>query len=242
MRAALLALIVLPCMLAAISCLAPKPPPPTSDLSITIPWPGQEVSHYVLLDQKSLKQTGDGTLSITKVDGEYEMRQQFVAVDNKGTDSSTVDVDAQTLKPISFHRKLQIPNQTQEVRGDYDYINGVVNIIQVSDGNDRPIPMRLPTNYYDNDTAVFLWRTIPFAEGYTTAYRTVLTGSASQAVVQIIVGPKEQVTVPTGTFQAWKVEIRSSGVKQFAWFADTPQRPMVQYNNSIQLFQLTALP
>jgi hypothetical protein len=195
-----------------------------------------------LLDQKSKKRIGEGTWSVAKEDGQYELRQDFVADNDKGTDSSTVDVDAENLKPISFHRRQDLPNQTQEVKGDYDYIKGVVNIIQVEDNKNRPVPMRLPDNYYDNDTAVFLWRTIPFAEGYTIAYRTVLTGSASQAVVQLIVDGKEQVTVPAGTFDAWKLEIRSSGVKQFVWITDTPQHFIVQYNNSIQLFQLTALP
>jgi hypothetical protein len=240
---AVLALLLMPALLVGISCLSPKPPPPTSDLAITVPWPDQEQSHYVLLDRKSNEQMGEGTLSVTKQDGQYEMRQTFVGSEkHPGTDISTVDVDAETLKPISFHRKQDLPNQTQEVKGDYDYIKGIANITEVTGGKDRPVPLRLPNNYYDNDTAVFLWRTIPFVEGYTTAYRTVLTGSASQAVVQLKVLGKEEVTVPAGTYQAWKLEIRSSGVKQFAWFADTPQRPLVQYNNSFQLFQLTGQP
>ncbi len=238
---AVFALLLIPALLAGISCLSPKPPPPTADLTITVPWPDQEQSHYVLLDRKSKKQIGEGMLTVTKQEGQYEMRQQFVGQEDS-SDSSTVDVDTETLKPISFHRRLDLPNQTQEVKGDYDYVKGTANITEVTGGKDRPVPLRLGANYYDNDTSLFLWRTIPFAEGYTIAYRTVLTGSRTQAIVQLEVLGKEEVTVPAGTFQAWKLEIRSSGVKQFAWFADTPQRPLVQYNNSIQLFQLTGQP
>ena len=241
-RSALVAALLLPALLAGLACgLQPDKPPPTADLAITIPWPDQEQAHYQLLDRKSKKEMGEGTLSVTKQGDQYELSQSFQGAEGS-SDESTVTVDAQTLKPLSFHRKLVLPNQTEEVEGDYDAALGVVNITEVKGEEDRPVPLRLAKNYYDNDTSLFLWRAIPFAEGYTAAYYTVLTGSRAQAVVEIEVTGKEEVTVPAGTFQAWKMEIRSSGVKQFAWFADTPQRPLLQYNNSFQLFQLTALP
>jgi hypothetical protein len=245
MRAAVLAALLLPALLFGIACLQPSKPPPTADLAITIPWPDQEQAQYAVFDRKHTdKVLGQQTLTVSRQGDRYELAQHYEGKDlegNEGTDDSTVFVNAQTLKPVSFQRKLVLKNQTQEVKGDYDAVKGIANITEVTGGKDRPVPLRLGSNYYDNDTALFLWRTIPFAVGYTAAYRTVLTGNSSQAIVQIEVTGKEEVTVPAGTFQAWKLEIRSSGVKQFAWFADTPEHPMVQYNNSIQLFQLTAL-
>jgi hypothetical protein len=242
MRTAILAALLLPALLFGIACgLHPAKAPPTADLAITVPWPAQEQAQYVLLDSKGQKEVGRGTLSVSKQGDQYELGQHFAGTDNS-SDESSVFVDAKTLKPVSFHRKLALKNQTQEVKGDYDATKAIANITEVTGGKDRPVPLRLGSNYYDNDTSLFLWRTIPFAQGYTAAYRTVLTGNRSQAIVQIEVTGKEEVTVPAGTFQAWKLEIRSSGVKQFAWFADTPQHPLVQYDNSIQRFQLTALP
>ena len=241
-RSALLAALLLPALLAGLACgLQPEKAPPTADLAITIPWPDQEQAHYLLLDRKSKEEMGEGTLSVRKQGDQYELTQTFENAEGS-SDESTVVADAETLKPLSFHRKLALPNQTEEVKGDYDAVQGVVNITEVKGEEDRPVPLRLGKNYYDNDTSLFLWRTIPFAQGYTAAYFTVLTGSATQAIVEIEITGKEEVTVPAGTFQTWKMEVRSSGVKQFAWFADTPQHPLVQYNNSIQLFQLTALP
>jgi hypothetical protein len=241
MRAAVLAALLLPALLFGIACLQAAKPPPTADLAVTVPWHDQEQTQYVLLDRKGTKEIGQGTLSVSKQGDQYELGQHFENSSGE-TDDSSVFVNAQTLKPLSFHRKQALKNQTQEVKGDYDAVTGIVNITEVTGDKDRPVPLRLGSNYYDNDTALFLWRTIPFAAGYTAAYRTVLTGNRSQAIVQIEVTGKEEVTVPAGTFQAWKLEIRSSGVKQFAWFADTPEHPLVQYNNSIQLFQLKALP
>jgi hypothetical protein len=240
MRAAVFAALLLPALLFGIACLAPAKTPPTADLAITVPWPDQEQAQYVLLDRKSNKELGQGTLSVSRQGDQYELGQLF---DNSSgeTDDSSVFVNAQTLKPVSFHRKQALKNQTQEVKGDYDAAKGVANITEVTGGKDRPVPLRLGSNYYDNDTSLFLWRAVPFAMGYTAAYLTVLTGNTSQAIVQIEVTGKEEVTVPAGTFQTWKMEIRSAGEKQFAWIADTPDHRLVQYENSIYTFKLTAL-
>jgi hypothetical protein len=242
MRHAFLLALLLPALIASLACgLQPERPPPTADLPITIPWADQEQARYQLLDRKSEEEMGTGTLSVARQGDTYELSQSFQGTDGS-SDESTVTVDAQTLKPLSFHRTLMLKNQTEEVEGDYDAAKGVANITEVSGDEDRPVPLRLGDHYYDNDTLLFLWRTIPFAEGYTAAFRTVLTGNATQKIVEIEIIGKEQITVPAGTFQAWKMESRSSGVKQFAWFADTPQHPLLQYNNSIQLLQLMALP
>jgi hypothetical protein len=243
MRAALLAVVTLSALLGGAACLSPDKPPPTSDLPITtIPWPTHEELPYNLLDRKSGDLKGSGTLSATlRGEGEYELQQSFTG-DNATSDDLSVTVDSFTLKPLTFHRKQVLENQTSEVKGDYDAAAGVVNIIEIEDGNERPVPLRLGEHYYDNDTALFLWRTIPFAEAYTIAYRTVLTGSRTQVVLELKVLGKEQVTVPAGTLDAWKLQIRGGGVKQFAWFTDTPQHYMVQYMNPIYTFELTALP
>lgn len=245
MRATFLGALLLPALLLSIACgLRPANAPPTADLAVTIPWPDQEQALYNVLDNNHKdKVLGHQTLSVSRQDSRYELAQHYEGKNpqgQQGTDDSSVFVDAQTLKPVSFHRKLVLKNQTLEVKGEYDATTGVVNITQVTGGKDRPVPLRLSKNYYDNDTSLFLWRALPFAQGYTAAYWTVLTGSHSEAIVQITI-TEEQITVPAGTFQTWKLEVRSAGVKQFAWFADTPRHPLVQYNNSIQLFQLTAL-
>ena len=52
---------------------------------------------------------------------------------------------------------------------------------------------------------------------------------------------KETVEVPAGTFQAWRLEIRSSGGKQKAWYADTETRPLVRYDNGDLVFELVSI-
>jgi hypothetical protein len=47
--------------------------------------------------------------------------------------------------------------------------------------------------------------------------------------------------VPAGTFEAWRLEIRSEDGSQEAWYADTATRPLVRYDNGSLMFELLSL-
>ena len=52
---------------------------------------------------------------------------------------------------------------------------------------------------------------------------------------------KEEVEVPAGTFQAWRLEIRSGGRTQKAWYADDGPRTLVRYDNGDLVFELESI-
>jgi hypothetical protein len=61
--------------------------------------------------------------------------------------------------------------------------------------------------------------------------------------VTLTVTGRERVSVPAGSFEAWRLEVRAGGVRQVAWFADTPSRTLLKYDNSRGLFfELERLP
>ena len=63
---------------------------------------------------------------------------------------------------------------------------------------------------------------LPLAENYTTAFRVLEIGGLKPAATQATVTAIEEVTVPAGTFKAFKVEIRAlegTGGDQIAWIA-----------------------
>ena len=208
----------------------------TEDIVSEIPWPDRERAEYVLLDGG--EEVGRGTLSVTRRGGEFELRLSFSGQGE--TDETVVIVDATTLKPRSVRREISSEDKT--TAGEYDPVEEVVEFKEVDeDGNERVVPQRLEEHYYDNESSLFLWRTVPFEEGYAAKYYTVLVNQGTQRVVALEVVGKEEVTVPAGTYDTWRVEMRSQGTTQIAWYADTPERPLVQYNNSRRLFQLTAI-
>ena len=237
MRSVLLLTALLPLLLIAAVCSTPEPK--TQDIVTTVPWPDQERSQYVLFDNAGKSERGQGTLTVTRKGSQYQLTQHFEGAGN--ADDSTVYVDASTLKPLSVHRVIS-GNDQQTVDAAYDATAGVVTVTENSSGKDRTVPYRLKDNYYDNDSSLFLWRTIDFREGYQVSYRSVVTNYGSQQVVSLHVTGKQQVTVPAGTFDAWRVVINTSDRTQTAWFGDTPERPLVQYDNDFNsIFKLSSL-
>jgi hypothetical protein len=213
----------------------------TEDIVSTIPWPDQERADYVIVDSEKGEELLRGTLSVTRQQDRFELRLRFEDEGENRSDESAILVDAATLKPISVRREVRT-EEVRTVQGDYDSEKGIVEITEtVDEGEGRSVPLRLKDHYYDNESSLFLWRTIPFEQGYEASYHAVLANRNAQHVVAVEVVGREEVSVPAGTFQAWRVEIRTQGKRQTAWYADTPERILVQYDNSLgQLFQLTA--
>lgn len=235
MRSALLTATLLTTLLLAGAC-AQAEPLVLEDIVSTIPWPDEERAEYILLDRDSGDEEGSGVLSVTRKDGQFELRLRF---ENEGdSDESVVLVDAVTLKPASVRRELRREDEVTVVTGDYDPGEGIVQIVETVDGNEIEIPLRLEEPYYNNDESLFLWRTILFEEGYKASYNAVLVNRGALTLIRVEVVGKEEVTVPAGTFQTWRVEIRNGDRRQIAWYADTAEHLLVQYDNTIQIFQL----
>ena len=172
---------------------------------------------------------------------------------NGNSDTTTVIVDAQFLKPISSVREIDNDNPDDEDRIEVQYTDEPVDpsrppgfpvaAVITTDGGDKQSGLTLEDHSYDNDTSLFLWRTIAFAEGYESSYVTVITNRRTDQQVILRVPGKETVTVPAGEFTAWRLEIITSNARQIAWYADTPTRPLVRYDNDRgTIWELTSAP
>jgi len=220
-------------------CLQIGPPTKTQDFVVSPPWHAPETAHYALLDRDNGKEIGQGTLSVTEASGQYELSLKFQ--DKADYDNSAVLVDKSTLKPDSVHRDRSVDGKKNEITAKYDSTQNVVTITEIKSSGNRDVPHRLLKNYYDNDSSLYLWRAVEPVIGFKMYYHTVVTGSGEQQLVHYEVKGKDTVEVPAGKFECWRIEIRANGVKQVVWYADTPERPLIQYDNSLQLFQLTSL-
>ena len=67
---------------------------------------------------------------------------------------------------------------------------------------------------------------LPFADGYTTAFRSFDERRAKEKLVDLKVVGSESVTVPAGTFDAYKVELTSESDKQTLWVAKDSRKPV----------------
>src|SRR5262249_55636587 len=72
---------------------------------------------------------------------------------------------------------------------------------------------------------------LPLTEGYTTAYRNFDVQAQKVRLKQLKVTGMEKVTVPAGTFDAYKVEITSAdggSEKETLWIARDSRKPVKQ--------------
>jgi hypothetical protein len=195
----------------------------------TPPWPDSESLSYDLVNDDG-DALGQAVLSI-EVDGSETVLQQAFEIENGATDTISVTVDSATLKPIASQRDI-VEADGDEEQIDVEYtVDGAL----ISQGDDKGTGLSVPEHSYDNDSSLFLWRTLPFAEGYEGSYNTIITNHRTRQKVNLRVTGIESVTVPAGTFDAWRLEITTSNARQVAWYADTPERPLIRYDNDRDL-------
>ena len=208
------------------------------DIVSSIPWTAPEEARYRLVDGDEV--TGSGLFRIESRDGEFRFTQEFESEEFR--DEVVAVVDGATLRPQSVQRVIAGPEG--ERRWQVEYEGGRAVVVQRSEGDERRDELTVPTRSYDSWTDVFLWRTIDFREGFEATYADVLSAALTkpQVIRQTLkVTGKETVEVPAGTFEAWRLEIRSSSGTQQAWYADTEEQALVRYDNGNVVFELLSL-
>jgi hypothetical protein len=202
-----------------------------------IPWTGPETFEYRLLQGDDVKGSGALTLSVTTTT--FVMEQRFEIPEEEILDSISAEVEADTLRPRRVERVIDGPEG--ERRCEAAYAENTVTVAQRAGEDERTDTLSVPTPHYDSWSDLFLWRTVEFFEGQELKYVDVLSCSlAKPDILSVVlkVKEKEDVEVPAGTFQAWRLEIRSGGRTQKAWYADDERRTLVRYDNGDLVFEL----
>lgn len=242
-RSGLLLALVLGAILLAACTLSEEDSLPPQDIVVSIPWQVGEESSYAIMDDD--KEAGTGVLRIDQENGQLRLSQHYQSPEFD--DSSSVLVDAQTLKPIEGERVISSENGV--LRIDVRYSDGTAEIertvTEQGKEEDRRIDrLEVPEHAYDTGASLFLWRTIPMQVDYRAAYRSMATavvGKSQQNKVTLRVVRQETVEVPAGTFQAWRVEVRAPGVRQTAWYAADTTRGLLKYDSGQYTFELESV-
>lgn len=103
---------------------------------------------------------------------------------------------------------------------------GTVNM----NGQDKPVAVDLGGPLFaDAAGSELVIASLPLAEGYTTTFRNFDVRRQKEKLMQLKVTGTESVTVPAGTFDAYKVEITSAdggSDKQTLWIAKDSRKPV----------------
>lgn len=205
----------------------------------TIPWAPPETARYRLLEGDEVR--GSGVLSIEAEGDALIFRQRFQFPEQEISDEVSVVADAGSMRARRTERVISGPEG--ERRCQAEYAGGVATVEQRSEKDERTDRLEVPARSYDSWSDLFLWRTLAFAEGYETTYSDALTCVlAKPQLLSVVLRVKEMetVSVPAGTFQAWRLEIRSGGRTQKAWYADDGARTLVRYDNGDLVFELVS--
>ena len=204
-----------------------------------IPWTAPETAHYRIL--KDGDQNGTGELSIEAAGDSLKLSQAFDFPGQTVKDTVSVVADARSLRAQSVSRTIDGPKGQRVWDARYDANS--VTIDQHSEEDRRTDRLDVPSRSFDSWSDLFLWRTLAFANGFEASYQDVLScGLGKPELLSVVfkVKPRETVTVPAGEFTAWRLEIRSGGSTQTAWYADDPRRTLVRYDNGELVFELVA--
>ncbi|TMG03739.1 MAG: DUF3108 domain-containing protein [Chloroflexi bacterium] len=210
------------------------------DVLSQIPWSTPETAHYRLLHDDDAK--GSGELKIAMQDGALVLAQTFDIPDQKIADTVQLQADAQNLRPKVVQRTIDGPEGKRDCTATYE--GNSVTVEQQAKDENRRDNLSVPAQHYDSWSDLFLWRTLKFFENEELKYVDVLTCSLTKPdLLPVVLQVKsvEEVSVPAGRFQAWRLEIRSGGRTQKAWYADDAAHTLVRYDNGDLVFELESL-
>ncbi len=240
MRRSTFAVLLAPILLALVACAGDDGATIAGDgvLLSDIPWSVPEKTSYRLYSDN--EEIGSAELAIEAgQQGADRFVQRFEFPGRQISDEVGVDANAATLAPAAATRVVNSPDGRRT--WDVTYGASTVTVLQEDADDERTDTIDIPRTSYDTWTDLFLWRTIDFKEGYEVKYEAVVTADfAKPDVISIVlkVTGLETVTVPAGTFEAWRLEIRSGGRTQKAWIANDEQRTLVRYDNTGLVFEL----
>lgn len=188
-----------------------------------------EQMNYRLIDAKG-RDIGSAVLSITP---ENDNLRLGVAYDfgNNQTDTGSVLVQPQSMKPVQSERTVVDGAHRYVTHAEYTADSVTVTF---DDGQrTRTQKAALSEAAYDNLESIFLWRTLDLSVGTQVRYVNVVVdprhGSISRAVGTVEVMGREDVQTNAGPVQAWRVQFRSAGITNTAWYRADAPHPLVRY-------------
>ncbi|UCE59755.1 MAG: tetratricopeptide repeat protein [Phycisphaerales bacterium] len=168
------------------------------------------------------------TADSTEFDGEDAWRFRIRRYVPSGQGLTTMIVDADSFA-------LRISERKSSVLGDYEGVvrPGRVDVTARRDGNESVNSVKVDDVVYENDQFMYLTRRLPLQVGYKTSLKLFTLVTQQVIHPQLAVTAKENVTVPAGTFECFKVEFTVDApphpASQIFWFSTDPSRYMVKF-------------
>lgn len=218
---------------------------PSTRIFVAPPWEDGERNTYEL--EQGGREFGE-CVAQASVDGETTTLELLCGNDGN-RDDRTVVVETETLVPQSSERILYNAEDDEESISSVDYHPPTATIRTVTDGEEHSRDRDLPEpsedepdpGYYDDSAILWLFRGIPLEEGFKSAYHNVNPGALVHITrVEVEVVEREEVEVPLGTFDTWRIRFRSSSITQYVWVEVAEPHRVIQAQLEDVRFKLAA--
>jgi hypothetical protein len=230
------------------ACSATTQSAQTSAIVSQVPFVDGERYSYVLEDVDG-EVIGHGELTTRLEGSRFVLGQSYVGVEEDGraapTDVTELAVDAETLAPFGALRSAEREDDDgRPERDQYDWTytsgdeNDVLETTHTSGERQDTDDLRLRDHYYDNESSLWLWRTLEFDEELDLNYVSVNPIERTQQTVNIQTPARETIEVPAGTFEAWRVIVRNGRAIRSAWINVEAPYQLVQWDNGDLIFRL----
>ena len=207
-----------------------------------------------------LKPVADLKPGVTKYSGKIEVAGQsipFTAKTEIGEDGGKWVITEAVQLPqgemtdkMTYEKSSLVPVKRQLNQGpvtiDVTYEGSKARGSMAMNGQSRPFEVDLGgTVFADGAGSAELLATLPLAEGFTTVYRNFDLNTQKPSVKELKVVAVEKVTVPAGTFDAFKIEVADAegGGRTTYWIAKDGRRSlkssavMPQFNGAVMTIE-----
>ena len=219
----------------------------TEDIVAQIPLRDGERFVYELIDRDG-ELVGHGTFTTTANGDTFELRQSYEEPETPPgarpiSDDSLVVVDTTTLKPHAAERTIR----RREAEDDEAYSavydptapdGPRVLVTRLEGGEERERDIELRDHYYDTESSLWLWRTIDLREDFEARYVNFNARDGSQATARLVIVDRQTIEVPAGTFETWRLQVRTGRDTRIAWIHVEAPHEIVQWDNGSLFFRL----
>lgn len=243
--------LVLPAALAllAASC-GGGPEQPLSRIFEQPSWGAGEELFYTVRDRDDVR--GSCRLAVADADepGTIRLLTYCANPDSSWIDERTVVTEETTLRPIASERTVHNVEEGSNTIYTADYGVERVTLVARSGSHRNETERDLPAasaevpepGYYDDASLFWLVRGAPLDAGFDRTFLDVNPGNARTVRVQLVVTGGETVTVPAGTFDAWRVELRTGSITQIMWVEKMSPRRVVLARIEGEFHELRSIP
>jgi hypothetical protein len=168
----------------------------------------------------------------------WRLQSYTVTVGFEMEQYTRVDAQRDDFAPITGRTKNQM--------GDFraNYASDKVALAVKAKGKESTRELTVSSSVYDNEEALYLIRRLPLAEGYCASFTICPVQSGAPCECRIQVTGKETVTVPTGSYDCYKMNLAVyAGVvralEHQLWFSADKSKYLVKYDAGTATMELT---